>query len=35
LEEAANQERLAEDAKRGVFHRPVSADLHFASPDFR
>jgi hypothetical protein len=35
LEEAANQERLAEEAKRGVFHPPASVDLHFASPDFR
>ena len=32
LEEAANQERLAEEAKRGVFRPPASADLHFASP---
>jgi hypothetical protein len=35
LEEAANQERLAEDAKRGVFHPIASVDSHFASPNFR
>ena len=35
LEEAANQERLAEEAKRGVFQPQSRGDLHFASPDFR
>jgi hypothetical protein len=37
LEEAANQELLAEQAKRGVFQPPAgpAGNLHLASPDLR